>query len=407
MKLRDDIRPALILAGGSELVAISLWEAFAALKVPMWVIGLGRPSILRGLPEVQEHGVLPWPQCAGDPSPLTQWLESRKSLAPWVAYATEDGGLRYLMEGRKHWRNFLIMAGSPLLRLGGLDKSETFQFLQSKGLGPLLPKTQCCNHPDEIPAALEQFGPGSIFKPSLKPHDMRLPKGNSKILEWNHGERAEEFAKRWRDAWNAGDGWVVQERLRPSPRGEALCWVSRSPDGNTLTMTAMERLKQPASGGSACWVCSEPVANLSSHAIRIVEALQFRGLAELPFLLDSTGNWKLLELNARPWLQVGLARRAGAPLIQHTHWALCVRNDLPPTVSTRSATWISLERLGLALLESPVRVSRLIFTQLVPDLRMARPYFPPYTGSPWKIKIRWLSRMMQRGANYLVTWMRS
>jgi predicted ATP-grasp superfamily ATP-dependent carboligase len=82
---------------------------------------------------------------------------------------------------------------------------------------------------------------------------------------------------------------------------------------------------------------------------RLLQPIDFIGLCEVEFLLDDAGRWRVVELNPRPWLQVGLAHHAGAALAVAT--LALLRGDGVETLSARDGTsWVNLERLWLAAL---------------------------------------------------------
>ena len=63
--------PAVILSGGSELVALSVAESLRKHSVPLIVVGLGRPSLIRDLDGVLAHRQVAWP-----PASLEQGIEA-------------------------------------------------------------------------------------------------------------------------------------------------------------------------------------------------------------------------------------------------------------------------------------------------------------------------------------------
>lgn len=393
--------PAVILSGGSETVTVAVAEALLARDIPLIVISLGKPSLLAGIrPDVHCH-IVPWPPDnmeAGAES-LIRILEQvgAGQPCPWPAFGTEDGGLRLLMEGRSRLSGLLAIPGAESLRTGGLDKAELFSFLQANGATDYLPPTLILSDPAEAASALEQLGADAVFKPALKPFSMNLSRLGSKVITAYPGEPRNHIIRRLAEAWPISHNWIAQQRLRTSDKGEAVWWGFRSNFGNTFGLTASEIWKQPRIGGSGCWVEVMPNPQLHYAAQQILSALNFRGALEIPFLMDEKGNWKLLEMNPRPWLQVGLAEKAGYPVTLATYLDMLNETLKVEPHPTPITSWVNPERLLLAAASGNYGCRITAVFKSLGVLRKADCHAVWDTRLP-KVRSRWMRRMLGRFA---------
>ena len=382
---------AVILAGGLEIPALALARAFQRAGIPWAVIGLRRNSLLRGLP-----GCLAFADLSGFADPealhealihtLTAWRA--RSSGRLACFATEDRGLRCLNEWRDDILPLAEFARARALRMGGLDKAEIFTALADE---PASARTRVLSDPSEVDAVLDELGDDTVFKPALKPWDMDLSTlGNgAKVVTRREGESGRALCKRLEAAWPLSARWVAQPRLREYADGERGAWVAGVP-GGYVGIGFVERLKHPRSGGTGCWVEAGGDPALVAPAKRVLSSIDFVGLAEVPFLLDDSGMPRLLELNARAWLQVGLAERAGLPVAAIAYQAL-TGAVLPTKTCLAPASWINIERALLAIWADPARGKRV--RQLWRAWRRDGAELAMYSDASWRIRVRWLTRI--------------
>ncbi len=382
---------AVILAGGMEIPALALARAFQRAGIPWAVIGLRRNSLLRELP-----GCLAFADLSGfkDTEALHEALIH--NLTAWRArspgrlacFATEDRGLRCLNEWRDDILPLADFARARALRMGGLDKAELFTALADE---PASARTRVLSDPLKVDAVLDELGDDTVFKPALKPWDMDLSVlGNgAKIVTRREGESRRALCRRLEAAWPLSARWVAQPRLREYADGERGAWVAGAP-GGYAGIGFVERLKHPRSGGTGCWVEAGGDPALVAPAQCILSAIEFVGLAEVPFLLDDEGTPRLLELNARAWLQVGLAERAGLPVGAIAYHAL-TGVAIPVTAHIAPASWVNVERALLAMWADPERGKRL--SQLWSAWRRDAAELAMYSDVSWRIRARWLARI--------------
>lgn len=386
---------ALILSGGSEIVSLAIAEALHGAGIAYAVASLVRDSLLRGAPGCVACTFIG--PSDTEPDQLKQRLlqclmpmQASPQLLP-VVFATEDGGLRLLNEYRDEILPYAGFARARALRLGGLDKAELFTFLENTPAVRWLAPTLVLDEPAQAELAFERFGDEVVFKPSLKPWDMQLgPMAAKVITRADARESRAQVRRRLDDAWYLSRRWLAQRRLVDYADGEHGAWALRSADVRAVQF--VERWKYPRRGGSGCWVETVNERDLLQPAAEILDALDFVGLAELPFLQSADGCPQLLELNPRAWLQVGLAERCGFGLVAGTLFALRGGIVTAQAPADARSGWVNIERL-CASVASGDGGARLAALRRLAGALATRPAYAVYGSTFPRVRQRWLGRM--------------
>jgi D-aspartate ligase len=116
---------------------------------------------------------------------------------------------------------------------------------------------------------------------------------------------------------------MVQEVIPFDPAHAVTSFTSFAVDGQIRAHWAGAKVREhPARFGTATCTESVHVPELYDLAARLLERIGYTGVSEIEFLRDPRdGHYKLLEINARTWLWVSLARRCGVdfPLMIYRH----------------------------------------------------------------------------------------
>jgi predicted ATP-grasp superfamily ATP-dependent carboligase len=224
-----------------------------------------------------------------------------------------------------------------------------FAWLKQQGCADIIAPTRTIRAIAEVKEAAMELGGKCVIKPALKPLSMQLTGMPAKAFMTEDYPDQEALEQGLAAAWGISEHWIMQPHLTTPSIGEAVFWGVRDEQGGLIGMGAVERWKQPRNGGTGCWVMTrnDLTESLRPLASRILEAIDFVGICELPFLLDSEKRWQLLELNPRPWLQVGLAHTAGAPLELIVAKVL-QGQEVQPITPRDQVAWVNLERLLMA-----------------------------------------------------------
>jgi len=305
--------------------------------------------------------------------------------------------MRLLIEHRSEFSPYLHVGGSSRLKLGCLDKAEMFRFLSLAGLDHLLAETRVLDSPGQLPPAFHHFNEtGLVVKPALKPLSMDLSALGAKAIAVRSSRELELQARRLQTAWPISTRWVAQPLLTAPPQGEAVWYGMRTSSGATIGLTAYERWKYPPMGGSASWVETREVPGLQAMATEILNSLGFTGVAELAFLQDQNGNWRLIELNPRPWLQSALPETAGLPLLHLAYLDLAGLPCSLPEISPKYGIhWINMERLVLAAMTGAYGNPLKALWQAQQIIRLSHHIAVWSTPLPL-VRRRWILRILSR-----------
>lgn len=391
----------MILSGGQEVVSLSVAEALYGAGIEYSVLSLTPRSILRGAPGCNR--VIDLSAHIQDPVALRSRMCSEladlahRAGTRLVSFATEDGGLRCLNEFSEVLLPLTEFPRARSLRMGGLDKAELFSALAKSSAARHIPPTMILTDIAEVPEALRKLGPDAILKPALKPWDMDLGRMGAKIVtRLGKQETDSDFLLRVRRAWPLSTRWVAQSRLSrfaDGERGVYLVGNGQCYEG----MSVVERWKYPKEGGSGCLVeVLPPQSDLLESAAEVLRSLDYVGLAEIGFLVDQNGHPKLLEVNARPWLQIGLAESSGFRVVLESLGA--IEQDRRPQAFREARTvWIQFERALAAVVFADAGPRLKAIRELFNALRQGAViavYSSPFPG----VRLRWLARMARTAA---------
>ncbi len=187
-----------------------------------------------------------------------------------------------------------------------LDKSELYREAHADGIP--IPRTIDTRDADLERVATE-IGFPCILKPAAKRPFYDAFGANLFVVE-----DADDFRRR--QAEGAAFGLLAQEILPATGDDYVMVGAALAPDGRALGTFVGQRLEiYPPGFGTTCLARSVERPELEAHAVAILRRLGYHGIAEVEFLRDPRdGEWKLLDVNTRPWKWVGLPIAAGVDL---------------------------------------------------------------------------------------------
>jgi predicted ATP-grasp superfamily ATP-dependent carboligase len=245
-------------------------------------------------------------ECLQDLLRYGRQLKERFGRRP-LLLPTEDSGLRFCADSLTHIKECFVLLGDPkemdVARL--CDKGRFFSIF--KGDESYVPWTQAYVKEEQMRPVLSEIPYPVVLKPARK--DLRqsfLQRFGVKIVVARSAAALRDIL----GSYFPTDGLVIQELIDHREGEEVSWWGYRARDGRSLGMTVRQLRKHPSMGGTATAVRTEDIRELHSLAEEILERADFWGLCELEFI-PKGGGYKLVECNPRPWLQIGLALRAG------------------------------------------------------------------------------------------------
>jgi len=111
-------------------------------------------------------------------------------------------------------------------------------------------------------------------------------------------------------------GMIAQEMIPATGNDYVTVAVALGSGGNELGAFVGQRLEiAPAGFGTTCLARAIDEPELERHAVAILQRLGYYGIAEVEFLRDPRdGEFKLLDINTRPWKWIGLPISSGVDL---------------------------------------------------------------------------------------------
>ena len=109
------------------------------------------------------------------------------------------------------------------------------------------------------------------------------------------------------------DDIMIQELIPGTRDNQVVSFTCFAEHGDIKTFWMGKKLREhPIKYGTATCAVSVYEEDVLREAIPLVKALSYTGMCEIEFMLDERdGKYKLIEINPRTWLWVGLAKACG------------------------------------------------------------------------------------------------
>lgn len=289
------------------------------------------------------------PDSRNQPEELLEFLlETGKRLGePAVIFPTRDDDLVFLDRFREPLQPYFVpvIPKSPALR-ACLNKWETYSWARTAGVAT--PRCWMIESPEDLPGVLEELTYPCVLKPIASHHWRRG--GNWELVGARKAvgiASRDELQQEYDAVARADRRAIVQEMV---PGGDealviAACYLDR--DSNWVAGFNTQKLAQsPPVFGTGCIVQSVNRPELVEPTLRLLQTMRFTGIAEVEYKWDSASQeYKLIEVNPRPWDQHPLGRSCGVDLI---YLAYCEHAGLPrPAFQYHSSArkWIAEDTL--------------------------------------------------------------
>lgn len=294
----------------------------------------------------------------------------RTLLAEWherlLIVPSSDTNLMFLLDHHEALSPYFRLAGGERFdeaRLDVVRKDTAATRMEAAGVA--IPGTWACLKPSDIEPIADEIGYPCIYKPVVKDYGQTFYAVHDGLKAIECRDR-DELVERLEEELARGFELVVQERVLFASNEEEIPFYLYADADHRIRMaaTGIKEKIQPFPYGTATVLRLSWHEELLSLAQEIVEALEWRGILMIEFIRDAAdGRWKVIEVNARPWLCVDFYRRSGLNFLDmlYRDW----RGELP-----RGADVVRPSPAILAA--SPVHVS--LPAALSPDLdALARP----------------------------------
>jgi predicted ATP-grasp superfamily ATP-dependent carboligase len=235
---------------------------------------------------------------------LLQQLKNVASKAKTALIAENDAWLRFIVRHRPALQSMFASILHPNSRSIELclDKSQFLDWCKDNGF------TAPRHYEFEgVTRLIPSEEAPLLLRPETTRHD--LGKSIPKAIEVK--SRAE--LDRWLAHYAAAGVLpsVAESLLRPNIRQYSV-GLAREFGGRIRSMVGEKLRSYPEQCAGGTYVILSAQDDVLSLAVRAIEALDYFGIAEVEILRDHrTGECFLIEINARPWVQLGLAQKAG------------------------------------------------------------------------------------------------
>ena len=298
---------------------------------------------------------------------LAEWGE-RLMIVP-----SSDTNLMFLLDHATSLSPYFRLAGGvdfDTPRIDAVRKDTAATLLEAAGVA--IPRTLACLKPVDVDFVARSISYPCVYKPVAKDYGQTFyaSHGGLKAIECHDPA---ELVERLDEEIADGFELVVQEKVSFASVEEEIPFYLYADRDHRIRMaaTGIKEKIQPFPYGTATVLRLAWHEELLPLAERVVQALSWRGILMIEFIRDlEDGVWKVIEVNARPWLCIDFYRRAGLNFLDmlyrdwrdgHVSGPALTRPD--PETLARSPVQISLPSASIPDLDrltSPVRVDDVV-----------------------------------------------
>jgi D-aspartate ligase len=281
-----------------------------------------------------------------------------------VIFPTRDDDVLFLDRYRGQLEPYyhLVAPQGAALR-ACLDKFETYHAAERAGVPA--PKSWVVDGLEDMRRIAPDLPYPCVLKP-LSSHQWRQ-RENWELVGARKAigvASADELMREYGTIAHAEKRAVVQQMI---PGGDdcllvAACYMDR--EGRYAGGFQIQKLVQvPAGFGTGCIVQSVSRPELVGPTVRLLQAIGLTGIAEVEYKWDAaSGEYKLIEINARPWDQHRLGYRCGVDLM---YLAYCDHAGLPmpaPAEATPGYKWVAEDAFFTSALQLAWHRDRRLFS---------------------------------------------
>jgi D-aspartate ligase len=271
-----------------------------------------------------------------------------------VIFPTRDDDVLFLDRFRSQLsRHFIPVIASSDALGACLDKWETF--VAATKVGVPVPRSWKIETQHDLSQIIGDVSFPAVLKP-LSAHYWRK-EGNwervgaqKAIRVSSPAELREEYERIARV-----DGRLLLQEMVPGGDDRLLiaaCYLDQA--SRLVAGFTVQKLAQVPEGfGTGCILQTVDRPELLDLAVRVLEAMRYTGIAEVEFKRDpSSGEYKLIEINPRPWDQHRLGHACGVDVI-HAAYCYLTGRSIPQVQWRKSeCKWVAEDVLFLAALRS-------------------------------------------------------
>lgn len=240
-------------------------------------------------------------------APFLIELAVKENIKDWLLIPSNDHAVFAIAKNKKQLLDYYKFVVSDLSIIEKIyDKGNLLEV--SKKVNVPFPKTQFFHSSDEVLSTdikfpvLTKGRTGLTFYKSLK----------KKAFLANNADELKEQLKLISGKIPLNQTFT-QELIPFDGKNKTISFTGFCVDGEIKTHWSGVKLREhPIQFGTATFTQSVSVKELFDQSKKILSELNYSGICEVEFLFDPRDKqYKLIEINARSWLWVGLAKKCG------------------------------------------------------------------------------------------------
>lgn len=237
--------------------------------------------------------------------PFLIQLAKKYDLKDWLLLPSNDHAVLSIAKNRSQLIEHFKLITDKLATINLIQQKVDFLNFANK-LQVAIPKFEILtNVPDNLNLKFPLITKGNIgldFHKKIK----------KKVVLSNNKRELNENLKKIEHFFSLKDTFT-QEIIPFNKHNRTISFTSFSIDGEIKTHWVGQKLREhPLRFGTAVLAESINDPGIYKDVEKIIRALNYTGISEIEFLKDERdGEYKLIEMNARSWLWVGLAKECG------------------------------------------------------------------------------------------------
>jgi D-aspartate ligase len=295
------------------------------------------------------------PDSRSEPEALLECLlKLGQEIGQGVIFPTRDDDVVFLDRFREELKgHFILVIPQHSAVTACLNKWETHQW--ARRIGVSAPKCWLLEREGDLSLVLQEVTYPCVLKPVASHHwhrgrNWQLVGGRKAVCVISEKELVAEYGSIVR----ADSQVLVEEAVQGSDECLviAACYLDRQSQ-YVAGFNTQKLVQTPEGFGTGCIVQTVDRSRLFGPTVRLLQEMHFSGIAEVEYKWDAAGGeYKLIEINPRPWDQHRLGNACGVDLI---YLAYCDHAGLAmPAVRRELSTkkWIAEDAFIMAALSS-------------------------------------------------------
>lgn len=299
--------PGVVLIG-DHVQALGVARSIGQLKVPVYLLNDKRLSVVRFSKYVSKY--IRTPSLKNESEFVSFLLRIAKSqgLKDHLLIPANDDAVKILSKNKAEIEDWYIVP-TPEWEITKYALDKKFTSLLASNNEIPAPATISASEISE-PGALNQF---NIQYPVLikgVEGSGFYQKTGSKAF---HASSDIELKKILKNMSYLDPSEILIQEIIPGRTDSVCSFCSFFKNGRAIGIWTGHKIREhPMGSGTATLAESEYIPEIVEPGSKILKAMNYYGISEIEFKRDSRdGKYKLIEINARSWLWVSLARRAG------------------------------------------------------------------------------------------------